>query len=177
MIASINITITKVTENDIPELQFIGRKTFIETFSWGNTNENMQAYLNKAFSEKQLKIEINNENSEWYFAKIENEIVAYMKINVGSAQTELHQDTTGLEIERIYVLEEFQRKKIGQYLLNRAFDIAKKKKLNYLWLGVWEKNPKAIAFYKKNNFVHFDKHTFKVGKDNQTDLLMKKELT
>ena len=54
--------------------------------------------------------------------------------------------------------------------------IAKQKKVNYLWLGVWGKNPKAIGFYQRMGFVTYDKHIFKLGDDLQTDLLMKLEL-
>ncbi len=62
---------------------------------------------------------------------------------------------------------------MGQVLYNQAIDIAKKKKATYVWLGVWEENPRAISFYKKNGFVEFDKHIFKLGDDEQTDIMMK----
>ena len=76
-------------------------------------------------------------------------------------------------IERIYVDREFQGRKIGQLLLSKAIDIAKKKHLKQVWLGVWEHNPKAIQFYERNGFQKFDKHIFKLGDDEQTDILMR----
>src|SRR5690606_2609409 len=78
----------------------------------------------------------------------------------------------GLEIERIYVLKDFHGKKVGQLLYDKAIEVAKEKKSDYIWLGVWEENPRAINFYKKNGFVEFDKHIFKLGNDEQLDIMM-----
>lgn len=81
-----------------------------------------------------------------------------------------------VEIERIYVLKEFHRKSVGQILYNKALEIAIQKKADYIWLGVWEENPSAINFYWKNGFLAFDKHIFKMGNDEQTDIMMRLEL-
>jgi ribosomal protein S18 acetylase RimI-like enzyme len=170
-----NITTRKVTLNDIEELQKIGRQTFFETFSWGNTEENMKKYLDEGFSIEKLTNEINDKNSEIYFAQLDNNIIGYLKLNFGKSQTEL-KDNTAIEIERIYVPKEFHGKKVGQVLYEKALQIAKENKANYVWLGVWEENPRAITFYKKNGFVEFDKHIFKLGNDEQTDIMMKKHL-
>ena len=90
-----------------------------------------------------------------------------------SAQTEL-KDEISLEIERIYVKKAHQGKKVGQVLFERALETARLQNKTYLWLGVWEENLKAIRFYEKNGFVAFDKHIFKFGEDEQTDIMMKK---
>jgi len=169
------MNIKKVTLNDIERLQQIGRQTFSETFSSSNTEENMNTYLAEGFSNEKLKEELNSENSEFYFVLSENEVIGYLKINFGQSQTEL-QDDTALEIERIYVLKEFHGKKVGQVLYEKAIEIAKQKNCDYVWLGVWEENPRAINFYKKNGFVEFDKHIFKLGDDEQTDIMMKLKL-
>lgn len=165
----------KIGLTDIKQLQIIGRDTFRETFASGNTEENMQKYLEEGFSVDKLTTELTNPNSEFYFAVLDNKVIGYLKINFGQAQTEL-KDKTALEIERIYVLKEFHGKKVGQVLYDLAFDIAKKANADYLWLGVWEENPRAINFYKKNGFVEFDKHVFKLGNDEQTDIMMKLQL-
>ena len=101
------ITVKKVTLTDIAALQKIGRQTFSETFSGDNTQENMANYLEEAFSIEKLTDEFNNKNAEFYFAAIDEKIVGYLKLNFGKSQTEL-QDDKGLEIERIYVMKEFQ---------------------------------------------------------------------
>ena len=170
-----NIKITKINLTEIEQLQAIGRQTFLETFAGGNTQENMQQYLEEGFAIDKLTVELTNPYSEFYFAKIDNQVVGYLKINFGQAQTELN-DNNALEIERIYVLKEFHGKKVGQILYDYAFERAKQANADYLWLGVWEENPRAINFYKKNGFIEFDKHIFRLGDDEQTDIMMKLQL-
>ena len=135
----------------------------------------MLNYLEEGFSIDKLRKELNDINSEFYFAKRNDDIIGYLKLNFGQSQTELKEDNA-LEIERIYVLKDFQGKGIGQLLYNKAKLIASEKNVNYIWLGVQEKNMSAINFYLKNGFVEFDKHVFKLGKDEQIDLMMKLEL-
>jgi diamine N-acetyltransferase len=167
-----NIGIVRVTINDIRQLQEIGRQTFYETFSAANTEENMTAYLDKDFALDKLNKELKDKNAEYYFAKADKDVIGYLKLNFGQSQTEL-KDDKALEIERIYVLKDFHGKKVGQILYEKAIQIASEKKADYVWLGVWEENPRAINFYKKNGFVEFDKHIFKLGNDEQTDIMMK----
>ena len=170
-----NIDIKRVTLNDINFLQNISKQTFSETFSAGNTEENMTKYLEEGLSIEKLTAELNNKNSAFYFATIDNKVIGYLKLNFGQSQTEL-KDDKALEIERIYVLKEFHGKKVGQLLYNKAMEIAKQENADYVWLGVWEENLRAINFYIKNGFVQFDKHVFKLGNDEQTDIMMKLQL-
>lgn len=170
-----NLGIKQVTRNDIDQLQKIGRQTFSETFSSVNTEENMTKYLDEYFSVEKLTAEFNNKSSEFYFATIGKNVIGYLKLNFGQAQTEL-QDENALEIERIYVIKEFHGKNVGQLLYDKALQIAKQKNVDYVWLGVWEENRRAINFYTKNGFVEFDKHIFKLGNEVQTDKMMKLSL-
>jgi ribosomal protein S18 acetylase RimI-like enzyme len=170
-----NIEIRKVTLSDVDQLQKIGRQTFQETFSEFNSEENMKSYLEEKFSNEKLISELNDDNSEFYFATLENEVIGYLKLNFGTSQTEL-KDNKSLEIERIYVSKEFHGKSVGKLLYDKAIQIAKEKNSEYVWLGVWEENVRALGFYKKNGFVEFDKHIFKLGDDEQTDLMMKLKL-
>jgi ribosomal protein S18 acetylase RimI-like enzyme len=71
------------------------------------------------------------------------------------------------------VLKEFQGQKAGQLLFDKALQIARERNAAYMWLGVWEKNTKAIAFYIKNGFIQFNSHIFRVGDEDQTDIMMK----
>ncbi|MFY7943041.1 MAG: GNAT family N-acetyltransferase [Crocinitomicaceae bacterium] len=167
-----NIEIQRVHISQINELRDISVRTFFETFSEQNSASDMQKYLENNLSIEQLTLELQDENSEFYFSILDNEVIGYLKINHGQAQTEL-KDQASLEIERIYVLKEFLGKGVGQVLYNRAINIAKQENINYVWLGVWEHNPRAIAFYKKNGFLEFDKHVFKLGDDEQTDIMMR----
>lgn len=170
-----NIDIQKVTLNDINQLQKIGRQTFSETFSGDNSEEDMKKYLDENFSVEKLTDELNNKNSEFYFAKLENTVIGYLKLNFGESQTEL-KDNKALEIERIYVPKEFHGQSVGQILYEKAIQVAKQKDVYYVWLGVWEENLRALSFYKKNGFTEFDKHIFKLGNDEQTDIMMKLQL-
>jgi ribosomal protein S18 acetylase RimI-like enzyme len=166
------IDIKKVTHENLDQLQKIGRQTFFETFSSENSAENMKEYLENGFSPKKLHAELADQNSEFYFAELDGKTIGYLKINVGESQTEM-KGNNALEIERIYVLKDFHGKSVGQILYEKAIEIAKEKKVDYVWLGVWEQNPRAIRFYEKNGFVAFDKHIFKLGDEEQTDIMMK----
>lgn len=170
-----NIEIKRISLRDISSLQKIGIQTFYETFSAGNSEENMSMYLEEGFSEEKLAAELSNVFSEFYLAFLNQKVIGYLKLNFGDSQTEL-KDSSSLEIERIYVLQECQGKKVGQKLYEKAMQVADEKNVNYVWLGVWEENPRAIHFYQKNGFVEFDKHIFKLGDDEQTDIMMKKIL-
>lgn len=166
------VSVLPVTKDDILLLQDIGKKTFFETFSENNSEKSMKEYLEASFSIEKLSHELMDFNSEFYFATLRDEVIGYLKLNVGNSQTEIKNENA-LEIERIYVLKDFHGKKVGQILYEKAIQIAKQKKVNYIWLGVWENNERAINFYQKNGFVAFDKHIFKLGNEEQTDIMMK----
>lgn len=168
-------TIRKATLKDLKNLIHLSKITFMETYADQNTSENLNAHINKAFTKKQLQSELINSNSVFYLATVSNELLGYLKLNFGTAQTVL-QDEKALEIERIYVLKKYQGKQIGTEFCNRAMAIGSAKKLNYIWLGVWQKNHRAIEFYMKKGFSIFDKHIFIVGKEAQTDWMMRRML-
>jgi ribosomal protein S18 acetylase RimI-like enzyme len=168
-----NLQIRLAKLEDLAALQMIGRKTFAETFEAGNSEENLANYLAEGFSAEKLSAELENACSQFYFAETNDQVLGYLKVNTGEAQTE-NQDPSALEIERIYVLKEYHGKEVGQKLYLKALSIAHEQNAPYIWLGVWEKNPRAIRFYQKQGFVEFDQHIFQLGDDAQTDILMKK---
>lgn len=163
------------TEQDWEQLLNISYQTFDETFRPDNTSKNMEAYLSEAFTEEKIKNELNNPESEFHFIYFDDELAGYLKVNTGSAQTEQMGDES-LEIERIYVLKIFQKQGIGKQLYNKALTIAKQYNLSKVWLGVWEHNQNAIEFYKKMGFKHISDHSFFMGDDRQTDIIMQKIL-
>ena len=167
-----NFTIRAITLNDLKALQLISKQTFTETFASSNSKENMEKYLDEALSLEKLTEELNNPNSLFYFIEDNNTPIGYLKLNMGASQTELN-DNSALEIERIYVTQAYQGKKVGQQLYEKAIQVAKEKGVEYIWLGVWEENHKAIQFYTKNGFTAFDKHIFTLGDESQTDIMMK----
>lgn len=166
------VIIDRVKSGEVGLLQQISRQTFVEAFGDRNTPENMQQYLDSSLSIERLLEELNNPDSTFYFARYEGSVVGYLKLNEGASQTEIKQ-SKALEIERIYVLQEFLGKKVGQLLYEKAVAKAKDANAAYIWLGVWEENKRAIRFYEKNGFVAFDKHVFYLGDDAQTDVMMR----
>ena len=169
------IDIKRAYLEDLITIQKISITSFTETFSEINTPENMEKYVQENFNTTQLTLEINNPDSPFYIAYSDNEPVGYLKLNLGNAQTETVKDET-IEIQRIYVLKAFHGKKLGQLLLDQAIKVAQEKDADYIWLGVWEENLRALQFYAKNGFATFDKHIFILGNDQQTDLLMKLQI-
>lgn len=157
---------------DIEKVRLISEKTFYETFSDENSKEDMENYLKENFSYKKIKSEMQNDGSIFFIVEGNGETAAYMKVNFDKAQTEEGHDNT-LEIQRIYVLEQYKGRKIGRDLIEKAKEIGKDNNLQYIWLGVWENNYNAIKFYEKHGFEKFDTHIFVLGDDKQTDNLMK----
>ena len=173
MILTPKLQIRQASISDVSILNKIGRQTFYETFHDTNTEENLSKYLDECFDDKRLKEELSNPSSWFYFAVFDDKVVGYLKVNFGQAQTEFRHDGW-FEIERIYVVQELWGKSIGQALLDFALALKSEQECSCVWLGVWEKNYRAIRFYEKNGFLPFGKHIFQVGDDPQWDLLLKR---
>lgn len=165
------IRIRKASISDLEIIQEISTKTFVETFAAANTPENLENYIQENFNAAQVASEINNSESIFYLANLGTNTLGYLKLNFGKAQTEIH-SLEAMEIQRIYVLKAFHGKKIGQLFLNHAVKLGQQSGVDSIWLGVWEENHKAIEFYSKNDFADFGKHTFTLGDEVQTDILM-----
>lgn len=169
------IQIVEVVLTDLPILQEISKRTFYDSFAALNTAENMKFHLDNYFTSEKLTAEILNPDSKFFFAVYKGTTVGYLKINKGGAQTVLPNDQA-VEIERIYVDRQFKGMGIGKMFMSKASEIANETRAKYVWLGVWEHNEPAIRFYEKNGFEKYSKHIFKLGDDDQTDLLLKKIL-
>lgn len=170
-----SIVINECTIEDVKTLQEISYNTFNETFSHMNTEENMIAYLENAFKTKKLEEEISDTFSKFFYIYCNGVLAGYLKVNVNETQTE-DMGEEALEIERIYIREVFQKRGLGKYLLDKAMEIAMKNNKKKIWLGVWEKNEYAIAFYKKRGFVHTGAHSFYMGDEEQIDNIMTKTI-
>ena len=164
--------IIRAKDTDVELLRHLAIQTFKEAFAEGNSETEMTLYLEKSFSREQLLKELNSASSEFYMVYLEDIPLAYLKVNFGNAQTESI-DADALEIERIYVLKTYYGKSVAQLLLNKSITIARQNQKTFIWLGVWENNHRAVAFYKKNGFEVFGEHVFQFGNEPQTDLLMR----
>jgi diamine N-acetyltransferase len=171
------IIFSKVVEYaDVEVLWKLSRQTFIEAFAHQNSAEDMDIYVNTSLAKERLDEEWKNVDSEFYFLKNEkSEIMGYFKINYNDAQNEkLGNDH--LELERIYIIKEYQNLGLGTKILDFIIEKSKAWKISKLWLGVWEENHHAIRFYERNGFEKFSEHFFYLGKDKQLDVLMKKHI-
>ncbi|TLP77296.1 GNAT family N-acetyltransferase [Maribacter sp. ACAM166] len=165
----------KCKTTDLNQLIQISQQTFVEAFEKDNNRNDFANYIEKAFSENSLKGELANTNTQFYFVYNNVELVAYFKLNVGTAQTDVKLSDS-LELERIYVLSIYQGMGLGAQLLVQVKNIAIEDGKNMLWLGVWEKNVRAIQFYQRHGFQKFGTHPYFIGLDEQTDWLMRFDL-
>ena len=172
-----SLQLRSIDESDIEALQEISIQTFSETFGSSNSQADMELYLSQNFNREQLLTEVRSPDCRFYFVSTDHDIAGYIKINIGEAQTVKDNiPHHSIEIERIYVRTRFHGMHIGRVLLERALDIARQHGANTVWLGVWEKNERAIRFYTNNGFTTFGQHVFKLGHDDQIDLLMKRNV-
>jgi ribosomal protein S18 acetylase RimI-like enzyme len=161
--------------DDAALIREFGIRSFKESFEKFNSAENMAQYIEKCFTLEQVKKDVKTLGINFFLAMADNQIVGYTKTNEGPGPKELNKKKT-LEIERIYVDKKFHGEGIGKALLDKCIQLARLKKIKTVWLGVWEHNPNAIAFYKKCGFKKFGDHIFMLGRDAQTDWLMKKAI-
>ncbi len=172
---SMSVKLKKCSHEDLKILQKISIETFNDTFKDQNSPENMKAYLESAFHSKQLEKELSTVSSQFFFVYFNHEVAGYLKVNTNEAQSEEMGDES-LEIERIYIKNKFQKHGLGKYLFNKAVEIALESNKKKIWLGVWEKNENAIAFYEKMGFVQTGAHSFYMGDEEQIDFIMIKTL-
>ena len=170
------IKIRQCLKSDLKTLQKISIETFQDTFAAMNSTETMHQYLQDAFNHSKLTEELSSSASLFFFLYHDGSIAGYLKINISPDQTDIN-DSRSLEIERIYIRKSFQGMGLGKALINFAVSFATEANLDYLWLGVWEKNTPAISFYKKMGFFNSGRHSFQMGNEQQSDLIMKKNLS
>ncbi|PBQ34403.1 GNAT family N-acetyltransferase [Sphingobacteriaceae bacterium] len=171
---SAQIQIIRAGQEQLSLLKNISVQTFSESFANANTMEDMDLYLKDTFNDALLEKELKDHETLYYLIFFGSEAAGYLKLNLGENQKESLKEA--VEIERIYILREFQNKNLGLHLLEKTYAVAQENNLKQVWLGVWEHNPGAIRFYKRNDFVEFGQHPFILGTDKQTDILMKRYL-
>jgi ribosomal protein S18 acetylase RimI-like enzyme len=169
------IKIRLATLVDINLLSALGATTFYEAYFEQDNSKNLAAYVIEAFNIQQMKNEIEDINSTFFVAELNGNAVGYAKLREG-ATTESVENERGIEINRIYILEKVQGKKVGLVLIQKCFETAIERGYEIIWLGVWEENIKAQKFYAKLGFEKVGKLFFEYGDEVGTNFVLKRRL-
>jgi len=164
-------TIKSCQLEEMDHLMTLSKETYYQAFKAFNTQENMDDYVVKAFSNEQLLAEMRDQQASFYFGIYQNQRVGYLKLNEYDTVSEGHQGPS-IEVQRLYVKSDMQNLGMGHFLMEEAIKIARDKGFTFMWLGVWEHNEKALRFYGKFNFERIGSHTFLMGDDSQQDYLL-----
>ena len=167
----------RITLEDVPALSFIAKKTFYDTFTGTCTEDDMNHFLEKFYSETILATEVTDNKLQYFFAEIDGEIVGYILFSDGEISFDEIKGSTALELRRLYVIKEYHGKGIAQKIMNFFLDYAIAQGYDVAFLGVWEHNLKAQKFYDKFGFIKsLHTHDFPIGNTPQTDVYMWKRL-
>jgi ribosomal protein S18 acetylase RimI-like enzyme len=170
------VTIRRATLKDAALLAELGARTFSETFAADNTPENLDAYLAKAFNVAQQTAELEDPASSFLIAEVDGHAAGYAQLREGETEQSI-EGPNAIELVRIYVSREWLGRRVGEQLMRACIHEARQAGHETIWLGVWERNPRAQAFYRKWNFRTVGEHIFQLGSDPQKDLLMERALS
>jgi GNAT superfamily N-acetyltransferase len=168
-------SIRLATQSDAAELAALAARTFRDAFGADNRPEDLELHLTTSYGLAQQSQEIADPNIITLVADLDRELVAYAQLRSGSTPS----CVTGpapIELSRFYVTAAWHGRGLAQQLMQRVLDAALDANAATLWLGVWERNPRAIAFYAKAGYVEVGSHTFVVGTDPQTDRILTRPL-
>ena len=171
-----NMNIRYGTTDDAKMLSELGAKTFYDTFAKDNTPENIEAYLKASFSPEIQFNELSQADNIFLIVESGNVPIGYAQLIMNSKDEAIRRNNP-LEIRRIYASQEYLGKGVGRELMRATIHEARQRGCECVWLGVWEKNQRAIDFYKRWGFHEVGMHQFSVGDDPQNDYVMELELT
>lgn len=169
------LTLRHATMADAALLAELGRETFSETFAAENTPDNMAQYLASAFGVDIQTAELAEPGVLFLIAEWEEKPVGYAQLKEGSTET----GVTGqhpVELVRLYVRKRWHGEGIGMALMEACLREAAQMGGDVIWLGVWERNPRAIRFYQKWGFSQVGTHGFLMGNDLQRDWVLERPL-
>jgi GNAT superfamily N-acetyltransferase len=175
MMTGSEISIRYASPQDAGLLADLGAKTFIHTYAESNPFENIEAYVQDSFSPEKQAAEIADPANLFLIAEIKGQVFGYAQLTSSSHSPRLANQNP-VELVRIYLLPEFIGKGLGSRLMQACLQEARAKDHDAIWLGVWEHNPRAIAFYQKWGFKQIGTQQFTLGADLQTDWIMALDL-
>ena len=165
-----DLHIRRAVTDDAQLLSALSAVTFFDTFNGTCTDEDMQGFIETCFNPEQVYKELQDADDFYFIAFINEEAAGYIRLKEDESDVEIINTYKGIELKRIYVLKEYHSQKIGAKLMTFALDFAAEKNYELIWLGVWEHNEKAKAFYKKFGFEDTGvTHPFPIGNTPQTD--------
>jgi diamine N-acetyltransferase len=167
------LSVREATNEDAVLIADISRQTFYDTFADANTKENMDLFLSTQFTKGKLMLEVGSLGNTFLLAQDGDKVAGYVKLRE-SRPPQLLGTSRAIEIARLYSMVDRIGKGVGKVLMQASLDWSKQKGADAVWLGVWEKNQRAIEFYTKWGFEKFDETDFLLGKDVQRDWLMRK---
>ena len=182
MIDAPRVEVRVATPADARVLAALAARLFEQSFGEANTPENMAAYLEKSFGETRQKAELEAAESRFWLAESERgEAVGYAHVRLGrTIPVAVASDETSkrqAELVRLYVDRALHGSGLGAALIERCVATAASWGADRLWLGVWERNARAIAFYEKHGFRQVGDLEFLLGADRQTDRVMVRSLS
>jgi diamine N-acetyltransferase len=169
------INVKIATEADAETVADISKSTFYHTFHADNTEQDMQLFIQENFALSIVRNELRDLANTFLLAYAGAELVGYAKLTEKNCPEGIDCKKS-VEIARIYSTAGKVGVGVGRALMNECLALAKRNNKQIIWLGVWERNERAINFYKKWGFEKFGEHTFMLGNDAQNDWLMKKVL-
>jgi ribosomal protein S18 acetylase RimI-like enzyme len=174
-------SIRKANRSDAAEVARLAERTFRETFDAVNTAQNMDAYCREVYGEDIQAREISNPDMVTLLAENananasanahRNELIGFAQLRWGSAPDFVPGNKPG-EIQRLYIASQWHGKGVAQALMAASFEALQLRGSDVAWLGVWERNPRAIAFYRKLGFAERGDHVFMLGTDLQRDIVL-----
>jgi len=168
-----NINIRLADKDDAELIADMSRHAFYETFAIQNTTSDIEKFMDEQFTRDGLIAEVGTPGNIFLLAYTEGKPAGYVRLKQNSFEHDLAA-LNPIEIARFYAMPTMIGKGIGKAMMIHCIELAQENKNDFIWLGVWEKNERAIRFYTSFGFTKFGEHGFLVGNDLQNDWLMKK---
>ena len=160
---------------DAATLAALAERTFRDTFTEVNTPENMAAHAAASYGIDKQREEIESDRIRTLLVELDGVVAGYAQLRNGH-RPDCVSAENAIELWRFYIDRSGIGRGLAQRLMQAVVVEAAEWNGRALWLGVWEHNPRAIAFYRKCGFIEVGAHMFRLGDDAQTDLIMQREL-
>jgi ribosomal protein S18 acetylase RimI-like enzyme len=165
------VTIAPGTVIDAAELAEFAVRSFVDTYAADNDPANLEAHLSANYGPEQQASELADPSVTTILARSNGELVAYAQVRRSvTPPCVVHGDP--IELHRFYVDHRAHGSGLASELMHAVHQAAHELEGRHIWLGVWEQNPRAIAFYKKVGFVDVGSQIYRVGSDKQSDRVL-----